>query len=200
VFVHGHLAHESQGRPAPGEPLAKEMENALTRGCSLRPLLSAEQIDARVSELAAEIAGIYRGRELAILPILSGSLIFVADLIRRLPLDMIIHLCGMSSYRGEATQPAELNWTLPPPDNLCRSHVLIIDDILDSGRTLRRLVEMVAAQRPASLRTCVLLARESAAPGADFVGFRIGPGFVVGYGLDFDGRFRNLPHIAMLER
>ncbi len=168
--------------------------------CSLRPLLSAAQIDARVSELAAEIAAVYRGREIAILPILSGSLIFVADLVRRLPLDMVIHLCGLSSYRGATSSPGELNWTLRPPRDLGRRDVLIIDDILDSGRTLGRLIEMVAAQGPASLRTCVLLARESATLAVDFVGFRVGPGFVVGYGLDFDGRFRNLPYIATLQR
>jgi len=159
-------------------------------------LFSADQIGARVGELAEQIAGLYAGHEIALVPILSGSLIFTADLVRRMPLDMIIHVCGLSSYRGAATQPGELSWTVPPPQDLAGRHVLVVDDILDSGRTLRWVCQTVRQQQPASLRTCVLLARHTAAFQADFVGFRIDSGFVVGYGLDFDGRFRNLPYVA----
>lgn len=171
----------------------------IDRPVSLRPLLSAERISQRVGELARQIGQGYLDHEIAIVPILSGSLIFVADLVRRLPLEMVIHFCGLSSYRGPTTRPDELTWTVPPPAGLCRRHVLIVDDILDSGQTLGRVVATIAAQKPASLRSCVLLVRESAEFRPDYEGFRIGPGFVVGYGLDFDGRYRNLPYLAVME-
>jgi hypoxanthine phosphoribosyltransferase len=166
----------------------------------LRPLLSAEAISARVGELGEQIAACYVGQEIVLLPVLSGSLIFVADLVRRLPLDMAIGVCGLSSYRGPATRPDGLDWTVPPPEGLADRHVLIVDDILDTGATLGRVLEAVAGQGPASLRSCVLLARRSARIEADFVGFRIGGDFVVGYGLDYGGRFRNLPYIAAIDR
>lgn len=161
--------------------------------------LPADRIRRRVGELAAEIAAVYRGQEIALVPILAGSLIFVADLVRQLPGEMVIHLCGLSSYRDQTTG-GDLAWTLPLPNDLAGRHVLVVDDILDSGRTLERVCQAARAQQPASLRTCVLLVRESAAAQPDFAGFRIGPGFVVGYGLDFAGRFRNLPDIAELVR
>ncbi|MDD4890113.1 MAG: phosphoribosyltransferase family protein [Phycisphaerae bacterium] len=166
----------------------------------LRTLLSAEQISAGVSELATRIAATYQGDEIALVPILSGSLVFTSDLVRRLPMDMVIHVCGLSSYRDSATGPGTLNWTMPLPNSLGGRHVLVIDDILDTGSTLRRVCDEIAAQKPASVRTCVLLVRESSAMKTDFCGFRIGPGFVVGYGLDFAGRFRNLPYIAVVEQ
>ncbi len=166
---------------------------------ALRPLLSEEQIARRVGELAGEIAAAYAGREVALVPILSGSLILVADLVRRLPLDMVIHVCGLSSYRGPTTRPDGVNWTLPVSAELAGRHVLVVDDILDSGATLGRVCAAVRQRGPASLRTCVLLIRNGAGATADFMGFRIGPGFVVGYGLDFGGRYRNLPYIAVIE-
>jgi len=169
------------------------------RSQTLRTLLSADQISARVGELADQVADVYAGQEIALVPILLGSVIFVADLIRRLPLDMAIHMCGLSSYRGRATRPGELSWTLPPPDDLAGRHVLVVDDILDTGATLERVVRAIGGQQPASLRSCVLLARRGARVEPDFFGFRIGDGFVVGYGLDYGDRFRNLPYIAVIE-
>jgi hypoxanthine phosphoribosyltransferase len=165
----------------------------------LKPLLGAAEIDRRVGKLAARVAVACNGRPIVLLPILSGSLIFTADLVRRLPLDMVIQLCGLSSYRGDATEPGRLEWTLPPPDDLAGRHVLIVDDIVDTGATLGEVTRRVRAQSPASVRSCVLLKRDSAEVEPDFYGFRIGEGFVVGYGLDYNGRFRNLPDIAVLE-
>jgi hypoxanthine phosphoribosyltransferase len=124
----------------------------------------------------------------------------VADLVRRLPLDMVIRVCGMSSYRGATTEGAELRWTLAPPDDLAGRQVLIVDDILDSGRTIGLVRSAVDQQDPSSVRACVLLARRSSRHQADFVGFQIGQEYVVGYGLDYDGRFRNLPEIAAIDR
>ncbi len=166
----------------------------------LHPLLSADDIAGRVARLADQIAAAYAGREIVLVPILSGSLIFTADLVRRLPLDMAIGVCGLSSYRGRSTRPQTPDWTLPPPDDLSGRHVLLVDDILDTGATLSRVADAIARQQPASLRTCVLLARRSTRVEADYVGFRIGGDFVVGYGLDYAGRFRNLPYIAAIRR
>lgn len=163
----------------------------------LRPLFSPERIQQRVAELAAEVADCYGGEPIVLLPILSGSLIFVADLVRKLPMDMVIEVCGLSSYR-DGTSPGHLDWTLAPPKDLAGRHVLIVDDILDSGATVSRVRAAVGQQSPASLRSCVLLVREPVNEAPDFGGFHIGPGFVVGYGLDFRGRYRNLPGISLL--
>lgn len=166
----------------------------------LRPLLSADRIASRVAELGREISAVYRDQEVSLVPILSGALVFSADLVRHLPLDMVIHMCALHSYQG--TQPGQVNWRLPLPDTLSGQHVLVVDDILDTGQTLGRVCDAIRRQRPASLRTCVLLSRGEIAPGglaADFLGFRIDRGFVVGYGLDFNGRYRNLDSIAILD-
>ncbi len=172
----------------------------------LDPLLSAEQIERRVGELAGEIAAVYGDAPVVLVPILSGSLIFVSDLVRKLPMDMVIELCGLSSYRDGET-PGQLRWTLGPPRNLDGRHVLVVDDIVDTGATLGRVVDTIARQQPASVRTCTLLLRTGADRSdpvadteVDFEGFRIGRGFVVGYGLDYDGRFRNRPGISVVRR
>ncbi|MCG3180011.1 MAG: Hypoxanthine-guanine phosphoribosyltransferase [Phycisphaerae bacterium] len=164
----------------------------------LQPLLSAEQVARRVRELGEEITAAYSGRPITLMPILHGSLIFTADLVRCLPLEMVIEVCGLRSYAGATTRPSHLTWTMRPPGDLTGRDVLVVDDIVDSGATLRCVLDAVRAQKPASLRSCVLLAREPLELAPDFLGFRVGPGFVVGYGLDYDGRYRNLPDIAVL--
>ena len=168
-------------------------------------LISADAIEQRVGELADEIAADYRDlqgdEEMVLVPVLTGSIIFVADLMRQLPLKMRFNVVTVSSYPGQSTtsQGPVLEGTLP--ENLEGRHVLMVDDILDSGQTLRLLRREIEQRQPASLKTCVLLRKQIASAldtSCDYVGFDIANEFVVGYGLDFDDYYRNLPHIGVL--
>lgn len=140
------------------------------------------------------------------MPILTGSIIFVSDLMRRLPLRMQIHLMGITSYPGTAmsSKGATIRKGLTNlPTDLSDRHVLLIDDILDSGSTLRLAVDELESKRPASLRTCVLLRKqrpEAMDFDVDYVAFDIPDEFVVGYGLDYDDYYRNLPEIVTLNK
>ncbi len=142
--------------------------------------------------------------QITLVPILTGSIIFVADLIRRLPLYMQINVMSVSSYPGSATtsQGATINKQLTElPESLAGKHVLLIDDILDSGNTLRLVTHEITKRKPASLRTCVLLRKqrpEAMALSVDYVCFDIPDEFVVGYGLDYNDYYRNLPDIVTL--
>lgn len=144
--------------------------------------------------------------DITLVPILTGSFIFVADLIRHLPVMVKIGLLSISSYAGTATSSRgttireELTHL---PSSLGGKHVLLVDDILDSGQTLKLAVEILAERNPASLRTCVLLRKrrpEALAFDADYVAFDIPDEFVVGYGLDFNDYYRNLPDIVTLKQ
>lgn len=143
--------------------------------------------------------------EVTLVPILTGSMIFVADLMRRLPLRMQIHIVSVSSYPGAATEsrgPSVEHALTRVPDLLAGRHVLIIDDILDSGRTLATVTQLLRQREPASLRTCVLLRKRR--PSAmrqpvDYVAFDVPDEFVVGYGLDYNDYYRNLPEICTLK-
>jgi hypoxanthine phosphoribosyltransferase len=168
-----------------------------------RILIHRDRIDARVRTLAAEIAATYDGDSvgLTLVPILSGSIIFLADLIRQLPLKMKIALVQLSTYPGVSTAPGDPRTLLELTGDVTGRHVLVIDDILDSGRTLRRVQAMIRERAPKSLRTAVLLRKPSKAPPdvqVDFVGFDVDDLFVVGYGLDFGDLYRNYPHVAVL--
>lgn len=163
------------------------------------------RIAERVDGIADEIASCYpSGRELTIVAVLTGSLIFLADLIRCLPIRMRLDVVSVSSYPGDATEARELQWRLPITADLKGRDVLIVDDVLDTGQTLRALLSSVRSHRPASVRSCVLLRKPAPGPEErpvpDFVGFDIASEFVVGYGLDFDHLYRNLPEISVLAR
>ena len=142
-------------------------------------------------------------QRLVLMPVLTGALIFVADLVRHIPHQMNIRPVTISSYPGTATSTQGATIQSALPTDLRDAHVLIVDDILDSGRTLGLLRRVVAAQHPASLRLAVLLNKRKRA-GRDeeveveYSGFDIEDEFVVGYGLDYDGYYRNLPDIAVL--
>lgn len=166
-----------------------------------RVLIDRERIAERVDELAREIAAAYplAGDGIVIVPVLAGALIFVSDLIRRLPVKAQIRMLLASSYTG--TSGAEPRILYGPGEQVRGRHVLIVDDILDSGRTLQAVVADLSRHEPASLRSCVLLRKPGKAPegvAADFIGFDIEDVFVVGYGLDFNSYYRNWPDIAVL--
>lgn len=168
-----------------------------------RILLHHDQIGERVRRMATDIAAVYDrpNPSLTLVPILSGSIIFLADLIRELPLKMKIALVQVSAYPGQSVKAREPQTVVELSGEVEGRHVLIVDDILDSGRTLRKVQAMIRERRPASLRTAVLLRKPEKTPPdvqADFVGFDIEDLFVVGYGLDFDDHYRNYPHIGVL--
>ena len=165
-------------------------------------LLSEAQIKARLLELGTEINAAYSGREIAVIAIINGAVIFVADIIRQLDIPLRLDCIRVSSYR-DSTSPQQA------PEIIDRirldiegADVLLIDDILDTGKTLSEVSKVLQGMNPASLKTCVLLdkkARRSVDFEADFVGFQIDDKFVVGYGLDFAERYRQLPCIGVLK-
>lgn len=166
-----------------------------------RILLSRETIRQRVAALATEIVAASAGRSdgLTFVPILSGSIVFLADLIREMPVHMRLALVHLSTYRG--TQAGQPRIVADLSHDVRGRHVIIVDDILDTGRTLTFVRDMLAQREPASVRICVLLRKPGKAPAslhADFVGFDIADEFVVGYGLDYNDLYRNLPHIGVL--
>lgn len=158
-------------------------------------------IKGRLKELGAEISQAYEGRDLAVIAIINGAIIFVADLIRELTIPMQLDCVRIASYRDDTKPLQEPEVIDKIRLDLKGVDVLIIDDILDSGATLSNVTKMFQAMEPASLKTCVLLDKKttrSVAFEADFVGFRIPDEFVVGYGLDFAERYRQLPCIGVL--
>jgi len=166
-----------------------------------RVLIPTDAIQARLDELAQQIGHDYQGKELTVLAVLNGSLIFAADLMRRIPLTLKLDCISASSYHGlESSGTVDLD-RIPLP-NLEGRHVLIIDDILDTGLTLSAICERLLKETaPLSLKLCVLLRKlkQRVRPvTADYVGFEIGDEFVIGYGLDYCEHYRNLPYIGVL--
>jgi hypoxanthine phosphoribosyltransferase len=169
-----------------------------------RVLIPQEQLARRVREMGHEIAACYPEEDtgLVLVPILAGSIIFLADLIRHLPMKMKLGMMTVSSYAGAVTESKDVSLARDLNVDIADQHVLVIDDILDTGKTLRLVGQRLRERRPRSLRTAVLLRKPAKAPPdvmADFVGFEIEDEFVVGYGLDYDGHYRNYPHIAVLK-
>lgn len=172
-----------------------------------RLIIPRDDIASRIDALAGEILRCYLPREdaqadLVIVAVLTGSLIFLSDLMRRLPLRVKLVVVSTSSYHGKATSAQKLSLDLPAGEAFAGQEVLIVDDILDTGRTLGALIDRIASHCPASLRTCVLLKKlcsnRPVEVKADFVGFEMEPEFVVGYGLDYNDMYRNLPDICVL--
>ena len=165
-------------------------------------LVSEEQIQKRLRELGEEISIAYIGKEVAVIAIINGAIIFVADLIRQINASLQLDCVRVSSYRDE-TRPMQ------PPEiidkirlDLKGLNVLLIDDILDTGTTLAHITKVIKQMEPASIKTCVLLDKKtnrSVDFEADFVGFEIPDEFVVGYGLDFAERYRQLSCIGTLK-
>ena len=175
-----------------------------------RVLISQERIAARVREMAAEITADHstpggeagEGDEITIVPILTGAMIFCADLIRHLPMRMKIGLMTVSSYPGKAMRTQGSHLLGQQLGDISGRHILLLDDILDSGGTLELVAPLVRELGVASLKTCVLLRKDR--PSArkvdvEYVGFEIPDEFVVGYGLDYNNYYRNLPDIVTLK-
>ena len=179
------------------------------RGDIERVLISQDRIALRVHELARQItddhrdaAGGSREAEITIVPILTGAMIFCADLIRHIPMPMKIGLLAVTSYPGRSVQSQGSRVIGQTLGDLRGRRVLLVDDILDSGGTLRLVAAMLKESGAAAVRTCVLLRKDRPSVRevpVDYVGFEIPDVFVVGYGLDFDNYYRNLPDIVTLK-
>ena len=163
-------------------------------------LITDEQIARRVKALARGIERDFRGRELVVISLLNGTVLFLADLIRQLSLPLRLDFIGVSSY-GTGTESGDLIFTKEPRLDVRGRDTLIVDDILDTGRTMSRVLSKMRALKPRRIKTCVLLnkaARRVEDIEADYVGFEIPDVFVVGYGLDYAERYRNLPFVGVL--
>lgn len=164
-------------------------------------LISAARIQQRIGELAQEIAADYQGQPVTIIGVLTGSLIFLADLVRHLDLPLRIGLIQASSYRGARTNPGELHVSPELLPDVRGRQVLLLDDILDTGQTLGHLVQHLRGLGTTSVRVGVLLrklGRQKVPLEPDYFGFEIPDAFVVGYGLDYNDEYRHLPYIAVL--
>lgn len=165
-----------------------------------RVLITEAQLARRVQILAREIGRDFHRRETVVVSLLSGTVMFLADLIRHLNLPMRLDFIGVSSY-GLGTESGELVFTKELRIDVRNRDVLLVDDILDTGRTMSRVLAKLRALKPRRVKTCVLLDKPSRRVEkirADYVGFAIPDYFVIGYGLDFAERYRNLPFVGVL--
>lgn len=168
----------------------------------MKTLYTQQQLHEGVSAMASEIADCYADRHLTIVGVLTGSLVLVADLIRLLDLPMRVGVIAASSYRGATTTRGDLSINDELMLDIRGRDVLLVDDIFDTGHTLVKVMEKMWEYEPQSLRSAVLLrkhGRQEVEASPDFVAFNIPDEFVVGYGLDYEDMYRNLPYIGALE-
>lgn len=165
-------------------------------------LVAEGELAARVAELGRAIARDYARENPVLVGVLLGAVPFVADLMRGLPIDLTLDFVRASSYGSATSSSGTVRILADLTVDIADRHVLIVDDIVDTGLTLAALKRTLEARRPRSVRTCVLLdktGRRETEVVIDYVGFTIPNVFVVGYGLDHDGLYRNLPHVAVLD-
>jgi hypoxanthine phosphoribosyltransferase len=168
-----------------------------------RILFHAATIQARVDELAAQITEDYRGRELTVVAVLTGALMFTADLLRRIPLPLKLDCVSVASYHGGTETSGEVQFDQISLPDIEGRHVLVVDDILDSGLTLDAITKRFYKDcGPESVRICALFSKRRVRikeVEAQYVGFEIEDEFVVGYGMDYQERYRNLPYVGVLK-
>jgi hypoxanthine phosphoribosyltransferase len=165
-------------------------------------LVSEMAIKRRLKRLGSDISAAYGNEEITVIAIINGAILFTADLLRQIANPIRIDCIRVSSYRNDTRSRGKPHLLHGLSLDITDRHVLLIDDILDTGKTLAVVVDLIKKANPASVRTCVLLdkkGRREVDFEADFVGFRIPDRFVVGYGLDFAERYRNLPCIGILK-
>lgn len=168
---------------------------------NLRVMISAEQIQARIQEMAAEIRRDFEGRDLMVVGVLKGSFLFMADLVRAIDLPLRCDFLGLSSYGSATESSGVVAITKDLSEPVEGRHVLVIEDIIDTGLTMAYLLDNLATRRPASVKIVSLLskpARRRVEVDIDYLGFTIEDRFVIGYGLDYNGLYRNLPYIGWL--
>lgn len=165
-------------------------------------LIPEVKLQSRIAELAHEISNDFRGKEIVAICILKGSFIFFSDIIRRLDLPLSCEFLGVSSYGNKMVSSGEVKVTLDINEPLEGKHVVVFEDIVDSGLTLTYIMNSLRARKPATLKSCALLFKPESLKtdvDVDYFGFKIGPEFVVGYGIDYAGKFRGLPYVGYIE-
>ena len=175
----------------------------LMKGDLERVLFDEPAIHRRLDDIAAQISNDYRELDLTVIAVLHGSLMFVADLLRRIPLPLKLDCLSVASYHGKGQSSGTVVFKQITVPDVAGRDVLILDDILDSGQTLATIREALETAEPQSIRVCVLLSKKKQRArevDTDYVGFEIEDEFVVGYGLDFRERYRNLPYIGVLRK
>ena len=168
----------------------------------IRVLLSEEDVNARINQVAAQISKDYEGKSVHLICILKGGVFFTCELAKRLTVPVSLDFMSVSSYGDDTKSSGVVRIVKDLDEPLTDLNVLIVEDIIDSGRTLSYLMEVLKQRGPASIRLCTLLdkpERRVADVKVDYVGFAIPDEFVVGYGLDYDQKYRNLPYIGVVE-
>jgi len=168
----------------------------------IKVLISEEELQKRVEEIAKQIETEYKGKELILICILKGSIFFTVDLAKRINEDVKIEFIRVSSYNDGTESSGEIKMKLDLKDSIQGKDVIVIEDIIDTGRTLSYLIEYLKMKKPNSVKLCALLDkpdRRVIDVKVDYTGFQIPDKFVVGYGLDYDEKYRNLPYVGYIE-
>ena len=179
-------------------------QNILLTNDLAQILIKEDQLKARVKELGAQISRDYEGKELVLVGILKGAAIFLADLVREITIPVDYDFVAISSYGADTRSSGVVRLLKDLDASIESKHVLVVEDIVDSGWTLRLsyIVENLRSRKAASVRVCTLLdkpSRRAVDVGIDYYGFIVEDKYVVGYGLDYDGRYRSLPFIGVLK-
>ena len=165
-------------------------------------LFTQEELEKRVRELAAQITADYQGKEIILISVLRGSFVFMADLCRSIDLDCTVDFMAVSSYGGGTSSTGQVQITKDLSGDISGKHVIVVEDILDSGNTLSYLLKLLEQRKPASIRLCTLLdkpERRTKPVEVSYSGFTIPDAFMVGYGLDYAEHYRGLPYIGILK-
>ncbi|MEQ1721675.1 MAG: hypoxanthine phosphoribosyltransferase [Pseudobdellovibrio sp.] len=172
------------------------------KNLELKTYISEEKLQAKVAEIGKALTEKFKGKKVTAVCVLKGSFMFYSDLIREINTDITCEFFGVSSYHGGTTSSGEVKVTLDLSTPVEGQHVILVEDIVDTGLTMNYLKKAIESRNPASLTTVALLEKPEALKvpcKLDHVGFQITNEFVVGYGLDYDGYFRNLPYIAQVQ-
>ncbi|AGH96250.1 hypoxanthine phosphoribosyltransferase [Pseudobdellovibrio exovorus] len=172
------------------------------KNLELKTYISEEKLAAKVAEIGKALTEKFKGKKVTAVCVLKGSFMFYSDLIRQIDTDITCEFFGVSSYHGGTTSSGEVKVTLDLSTPIEGQHVVLVEDIVDTGITMNYLKNAIESRKPASLTTVALLEKPDALKvpcKLDHVGFQITNEFVVGYGLDYDGYFRNLPYIAQVQ-
>lgn len=165
-------------------------------------LLSEKELEERIQQLAEEITKDYAGKEVHLICVLKGSIFFTCELAKRIPLPVTFDFMSVSSYGDQTESSGRVRIVKDLDESIDGKNVIVIEDIIDSGRTLSYLMDLLKARKPASLKLCTLLdkpERRVTDVSVDYTGFAIPDKFVVGYGLDYAQKYRNLPYIGVIE-
>ena len=168
----------------------------------IKVLLSEEEVDSRIKQIAAKVSKDYAGKEIHLICVLKGGVFFTCELAKRITVPVTLDFMSVSSYGDDTKSSGVVKIVKDLDESLKDKEVIVVEDIVDSGRTLSYLLEMLKDRGPASLRLCTLLdkpERRVIDVHVDYTGFNIPDEFVVGYGLDYDQRYRNLPYIGVVE-